>query len=117
MTISENISLKPYNTFGIDAEAKFFTSIQSIQNIQELLQSHEYKKHPISIFTSMTKIQWVMPITTYDIQWVYTSSFRKYTFPLTVPKINSWLLSSIISIILFSTKPPRSFIESNLSFS
>ena len=45
MTISENISLKPYNTFGIDAEAKFFTSIQSIQNIQELLQSHEYKNN------------------------------------------------------------------------
>ena len=43
MTISANISLKPYNTFGIDAEAKFFTSIQSIQNIQELLKSDEYK--------------------------------------------------------------------------
>jgi UDP-N-acetylmuramate dehydrogenase len=43
MIISANISLKPYNTFGIDAEAKFFTSIQSNQNIQELLQSHEYK--------------------------------------------------------------------------
>ena len=47
-----------------------------------LIQSHEYKKHAPSIFTSMTKIQWVMPITTYDIQWIYTSSFRKYTFPL-----------------------------------
>lgn len=43
MNISANISLKPYNTFGIDASAKYFTSIQSIQNIQELLQSNEYK--------------------------------------------------------------------------
>ncbi len=43
MTISSNISLKPYNTFGIDASAKYFTSIQSIENIQELLQSNEYK--------------------------------------------------------------------------
>ena len=43
MTISSNISLKPYNTFGIEASAKYFTSIQSIQNIKELLQSHEYK--------------------------------------------------------------------------
>ena len=51
-----------------------------------LIQSHEYKKHtiyPTSIFTSMTKIKWVMPITTYDIQWIYTSSFKKYIFPLT----------------------------------
>lgn len=43
MTISSNISLKPYNTFGIDASAKYFSSIQSIKNFQELLQSYEYK--------------------------------------------------------------------------
>lgn len=43
MNISANISLKPYNTFGIKASAKYFTSVQSIQNIQELLQSNEYK--------------------------------------------------------------------------
>lgn len=45
MIISSNISLKPYNTFGIDASAKFFTSIQSIENIKELLQSTEYKNN------------------------------------------------------------------------
>ena len=43
MLISTNISLKLYNTFGIDASAKYFTSVHSIQNIQELLQSNEYK--------------------------------------------------------------------------
>jgi hypothetical protein len=51
-----------------------------------LIQSHEYKKHtvvyPTSIFSSTTKIKWVMPITAYDIQWVYTSSFQKHTFSL-----------------------------------
>ena len=26
MQISENVSLKPYNTFGIDAKAKYFAS-------------------------------------------------------------------------------------------
>jgi len=45
MIISSNISLKPYNTFGIDSSAKFFTSIQSIENIKELLQSAEYKNN------------------------------------------------------------------------
>ena len=45
MNISANISLKPYNTFGIDASAKYFTSVQSIQNIIELLQSSEYKNN------------------------------------------------------------------------
>ena len=43
MNISANISLKSYNTFGIDAAAKYFTSIQSIENIKELIDSNEYK--------------------------------------------------------------------------
>ena len=42
MLISTNISLKSYNTFGIEASAKYFTSVQSIQNIQELFQTNEY---------------------------------------------------------------------------
>jgi len=45
MIISSNISLKPYNTFGIEAFAKFFTSIDTIENIKELLQSTEYKNN------------------------------------------------------------------------
>lgn len=45
MNISANISLKSYNTFGIDASAKYFTIIQNIQNIQELLQTTEYKSN------------------------------------------------------------------------
>ena len=43
MIISSNISLKPYNTFGIEAFANYFTSVKSIQNIQDLLQTREYK--------------------------------------------------------------------------
>jgi len=45
MLISSNISLKPYNTFGIEAFAKYFTSVQSIDTIKELLQSSEYKNN------------------------------------------------------------------------
>ena len=43
MLILNNTSLKPYNTFSIDATAKYFTSVNSIQNIEELLMSNEYK--------------------------------------------------------------------------
>lgn len=42
MIISSNISLKPFNTFGIDALAKYFTSIESIDDIKELIQRPEY---------------------------------------------------------------------------
>lgn len=45
MIISSNISLKTYNTFGIEAAAKYFKSIQSIEDIKELLQSIEYKNN------------------------------------------------------------------------
>lgn len=37
MNIQENISLKPYNTFGINVQARYFASFQSIQGLKELL--------------------------------------------------------------------------------
>tara|TARA_R110001583_G_scaffold10661_3_gene48895 strand:+ start:846 stop:1862 length:1017 start_codon:yes stop_codon:yes gene_type:complete len=43
MNVQENISLKPYNTFGIDAKARFFIEISSIANLKKALQS---KIHP-----------------------------------------------------------------------
>ena len=39
MNIQENISLKPYNTFGIDAKAKYFSSFATINDLQEILLS------------------------------------------------------------------------------
>jgi UDP-N-acetylmuramate dehydrogenase len=41
--IQQNISLKSYNTFGIDAKAKFFASVNSISELQEVLK---LKNHP-----------------------------------------------------------------------
>ena len=43
MNVQENISLKPYNTFGIDAKARYFIEISSIANLKKALQS---KIHP-----------------------------------------------------------------------
>jgi len=42
MTINKNISLKPYNSFGIDVLAKIFIEIKSISELKEALNS--YKK-------------------------------------------------------------------------
>jgi len=42
MHIQQNISLKPYNTFGIDAKAKYFVSVNSIVELKEVLQSKDY---------------------------------------------------------------------------
>jgi UDP-N-acetylmuramate dehydrogenase len=40
--ISHNISLKPYNTFGIDANAKHFVSVSSIDELVKVLELPEY---------------------------------------------------------------------------
>lgn len=42
MQIQKNISLKPYNTFGIAAKAKYFCEIRSVQELAQALQLKEY---------------------------------------------------------------------------
>ncbi|MGB1041814.1 MAG: UDP-N-acetylmuramate dehydrogenase [Tenacibaculum sp.] len=41
MNIQENISLKKYNTFGINVNAKRFVSIDSLYNLQQLLKEEQ----------------------------------------------------------------------------
>ena len=41
MKIQENISLKKYNTFGIDVKAKRFISVESYHGLQELLKNEK----------------------------------------------------------------------------
>jgi UDP-N-acetylmuramate dehydrogenase len=42
MQIQQNISLKQYNTFGIDAKAKYFVSVNSVSELQQVLDLKEY---------------------------------------------------------------------------
>lgn len=42
MQIQENISLKPYNTFGIDAKARAFVSVSSIDELKYVLGLSHY---------------------------------------------------------------------------
>ncbi|MBU3821889.1 UDP-N-acetylmuramate dehydrogenase [Flavobacteriaceae bacterium XHP0103] len=44
MQISHNISLKSFNTFGIDAQAKHFVSVSSIEDLQNVIGLNEYPK-------------------------------------------------------------------------
>ena len=37
MQVQENISLKPFNTFGIDANARFFASFKDIDELSEVV--------------------------------------------------------------------------------
>jgi UDP-N-acetylmuramate dehydrogenase len=39
MDLQENISLRPYNTFGIDVRARYFASFESVVELEEVLNS------------------------------------------------------------------------------
>lgn len=47
MQINENFPLKPYNTFGIDAKARFFNTFSSKEELEEYLMF--YSEYPIFI--------------------------------------------------------------------
>lgn len=40
--IQENISLKPFNTFGIEIQSRFFVEIETIEELQEVLQDEKW---------------------------------------------------------------------------
>lgn len=42
MNIKSNISLKPYNTFGIDAKAKQFVSVNTIDELKTIFDSEQF---------------------------------------------------------------------------
>ncbi len=42
MTVQQNISLKKYNTFDIDVNAKFFCEVNTVSELREVLQMKEY---------------------------------------------------------------------------
>jgi UDP-N-acetylmuramate dehydrogenase len=44
MTIQQNVDLLPYNTFGISAVAKYFTTIKTIEDAKDLFASEIFKK-------------------------------------------------------------------------
>ena len=44
MTIKENISLLPYNTFGIDAKARLFIEYYSLEELRQVLTEHRDEK-------------------------------------------------------------------------
>lgn len=44
MQIQQNISLKPYNTFGIDVEAEYFTELKDINDLAAITEL-PYEKH------------------------------------------------------------------------
>jgi len=47
--IQQNISLKPFNTFGIDVKASHFTEVKSVNGLREILHNESLKHLPLLI--------------------------------------------------------------------
>ncbi|AWO00525.1 UDP-N-acetylenolpyruvoylglucosamine reductase [Chitinophaga alhagiae] len=46
MKVTENVSLRPYNTFSLDATARYFTTFHSMAALQEILQDPRWQQVP-----------------------------------------------------------------------
>jgi UDP-N-acetylmuramate dehydrogenase len=51
MNIQENFALKAFNTFGIDAKAKYFSSFQSLNELEEVLTFNQSSGFPLPTST------------------------------------------------------------------
>lgn len=49
MQIQQNISLKPFNTFGIDTTAKYFAQFSTLIELEELLSEQKFMPSPLLI--------------------------------------------------------------------
>ncbi|HTH55338.1 MAG TPA: UDP-N-acetylmuramate dehydrogenase [Cyclobacteriaceae bacterium] len=56
VAIQENISLKRFNTFGIDAKANYFCEVKSIEDLISLVQSEFFKSHRSLILGSGSNV-------------------------------------------------------------
>eukprot|EP01137_Pigoraptor_chileana_P002424 Opistho-2@41253 len=43
MNIQQNISLKPFNTFGLEASAQYFVEVNTVEELKEILQNPDFK--------------------------------------------------------------------------
>ena len=75
-----------WNQEHIDAYSTDFIYADTPYILKCLIQTHEYRKHtvayPTSIITYTKSIRFLVPLVSYNIQWLYTRSFTQYKFPL-----------------------------------
>lgn len=74
MTLQENISLKKFNTFGIDVKAEYFAEVSEVNELLELLNSSEIKNQPSLFLGGGSNI-------------LFTADFKGVVIKLAIPGI------------------------------
>ena len=75
MTVRENISLKKYNTFGVDVKADFFVEVSEVQILLDIINSSEIKNLPKLILGGGSNI-------------LFTDDFHGMVMKLSIPGIS-----------------------------
>ena len=47
MQVLENVSLKPYNTFGVEASARYFAEVSTESELLDLLKNPKFRELPL----------------------------------------------------------------------
>jgi len=68
MQIQENVSLRPYNTFGFDVKARYFVSITSTSELQQLLLDPTWAATPKWILGGGSNVLLTRPVDALVIQ-------------------------------------------------
>ncbi len=68
MQIQENVSLRPYNTFGFDVKARYFVSITSTSELQQLLLDPTWATTPKWILGGGSNVLLTRPVDALVIQ-------------------------------------------------
>ncbi|MGD0711685.1 MAG: UDP-N-acetylmuramate dehydrogenase, partial [Bacteroidales bacterium] len=78
MIIIENVSLKPYNTFGIEATAAIFAEMHTLQDVQLFLNTDKYKGRPLLILGGGSNI-----LFTHDVEGIVVKISTKGIMKIT----------------------------------
>lgn len=57
--ISTNIELRPYNTLGVEAMASYFVTVNSVDQLRNVLENHSVKQDPVLILGGGSNILFV----------------------------------------------------------
>ena len=85
LLLQENISLKPYNTFGIDVQARFFAEVVNIDDLNELSSLAVFKENPVLVLGGGSNM-------------LFTENFNGLVLKISIPGITTENISDTVAI-------------------
>jgi len=85
LVLQENISLKPYNTFGIDVKARFFTEIFTEEDLVELRNHPVFKENKLLILGGGSNV-------------LFTEDYQGLVLKISIPGITAEVSDSQVIV-------------------